>query len=190
MKRLARFLPRLEGDLHRILRWAGDGWRMPWLCRGLALLGTCTAAYPITSVVVPAVLVAPRRWGGIALSAALGSALGALLLVIVLHHMGWASLYAHFPQLLQDQSWAQVMDWTRRYGLLALFLVSISPLPQTPALVVLSNVPLHYPGVLLAIFTGKLLKYLAFAWVGSRFPGHIHDFLHRHGRNTGRGDSA
>lgn len=190
MKRLARFLPRLEGVLHRLLRWAGDGWRLPWLCLGLAIAGTLFAIYPITSVVVPAVLLVPRRWFGVALFCALGSSLGALLLMIAVHHMGWASLYAHFPEMLQDPTWLQVMSWTRNYHLLALFLVAVSPLPQTPALVVLANVPLDYPGALLAIFAGKLLKYLLFAWVGSRFPAHIHDFLQRHGRHAGTCGSA
>ncbi|WP_435607668.1 hypothetical protein [Pseudomonas knackmussii] len=190
MKRLAMFLPRLEGVLHRMLRWAGDGWKLPWLCLGLALVGTLFAIYPITSVVVPAVLLVPRRWLGIAVFCALGSSLGALLLMIVAHHMGWSSLYAHFPQMLQDPTWQRVMDWTYSYHLLALFLVAISPLPQTPALVVLANAPLDYPGALLVVFVGKLLKYGLFAWVGSRFPAHIHDFLHRHGRHAGADDSA
>ncbi|MFV3304145.1 hypothetical protein ACNFBT_02530 [Pseudomonas sp. NY15181] len=190
MKRLARLLPRLEGDLHHILLWAGDGWRLPWLCLALALLGTLFAAYPITSVVIPAVLVAPARWRAIAFAAAVGSAVGALILVLFLHHMGWGSLYAYFPQLLQDANWQRVMAWTQDYGLLTLLLVSISPLPQTPALIVLSSVPHGYLGVLMAIFIGKLLKYMLFAWVGSRFPGRLQAFLHRHGRHAGRGDSA
>lgn len=185
-KRLSMFLPRLEGVLHRVLRWAGDGWQLPWLCLGLALCGTLFAIYPITSVVVPAVLLAPRRWWAIAVFCALGSGMGALLLMVVVHHMGWASLYAHFPQLLQDPTWQRVMDWTHSYHQLALFVVALSPLPQTPALVVLANAPLDYPGALAMILAGKLLKYSLFAWVGSRFPGRINAFLHRHGR----GESA
>ncbi|MDF3936017.1 hypothetical protein [Pseudomonas citronellolis] len=190
MKRLAMFLPRLEGVLHRLLRRAGDGWQLPCLCTGLALVGTLFAIYPITSVVVPAVLLVPRRWLGIALSCALGSGLGALLLMIAAHHMGWASLYAHFPQMLQDPTWLRVMAWTRDYHLLALFVVVLSPLPQTPMLVALANAPLDYPAALAMVFAGKLLKYGLFAWVASRFPGHIHDFLHRHGRHAGHGESA
>lgn len=190
MKRLARLLPRLEGDLHRILIRAGDGWRLPWLCLALALVGTLFAAYPITSVVILAVLVAPARWRAIALATALGSAVGALILLLILHHMGWASLYAHFPQLLQDANWQRVMAWTHDYSLWALLLVSISPLPQTPALIVLSNALPEYLGVLLAIFTGKLLKYMLFAWIGSRFPGRLRAYLHRHGRHADRGDSV
>ncbi|SDH97828.1 hypothetical protein [Pseudomonas panipatensis] len=176
------FLPRLEGALHSALRWAGTGWRLSWLCLGLALLGTLFAAYPITSVVVPAVLLVPRRWRSIAVFSALGSSFGALALMIVSHHMGWASLYERFPELLSDPTWLRIIDWTDSYGLLALFLVAVSPLPQTPSLIVLSMAPMHYPGVFLAILGGKLLKYLGFAWVSSRFPGRIHDFLHRHGR--------
>lgn len=182
MKRLGRLLPRLEGYLHRVLRWAGDGWRLPWLCLGLAFVGTLTAAYPITSVVVPAVLMAPRRWGVVSLFAALGSSCGALGMMLIAHYLGWSQLYAWFPAMATDPSWLRVMGWTHEYGLLALFAVALLPLPQTPALLALATVPLAYPGAFAAILAGKVLKYLGFAWVASRFPGHVHGFLHRHGR--------
>jgi hypothetical protein len=54
-----------------------------WVCLLLALAGTFSAAYPVTAVVVPASLLAPGRWRQISVVTALGSALGATLLVIL-----------------------------------------------------------------------------------------------------------
>lgn len=163
-------LPRLEGFLQRLLRRAAEGHSFLLTCAALAFAGTCTAGYPVTAIVVPATLLAPQRWKAIALAATLGSALAATALVIVIHHAGWSTLYAHYPQLAGHPDWLRVMSWAAQYGTLALFLVALSPLPQTPALIFFGIARPDYLGVLLAVFAGKLIKYTAFAWVTRRAP--------------------
>ena len=163
-------LPRIEGLLQRLLRRVAEGHTFLLTCGGLALLGTVAALYPVTAVVVPAVLLVPQRWKGVSVANALGSALGASLLVIVAHHMGWSYLYEHYPQLATHADWLRVISWVEHYGLAALFVVSLSPLPQTPALLVLGVSRQEYLGVFFAILAGKLIKYGAFAYVAKRFP--------------------
>ena len=163
-------LPRLEGFLQRLLRRAAEGRSFLLTCAALAFTGTCTAGYPVTAIVVPATLLAPQRWKAIALAATLGSALAATALVIVIHHAGWSTLYAHYPQLAGHPDWLRVMSWAAQYGTLALFLVALSPLPQTPALIIFGIARPDYLGVLLAVFAGKLIKYSTFAWITRRAP--------------------
>lgn len=163
-------LRKLEGLLQRLLREAAEGHGFLLTCAGLALAGTLTAAYPVVAVVVPAALLVPRRWLRIAAFAAFGSALGATLLVIAFHDVGWAQLYARFPELETHAAWAKVMVWVEEYGAAALFLVAVTPLPQTPALIVFGIAHHDRISVFVAMLAGKLIKYGLLAWLAARFP--------------------
>ena len=162
--------PRLEGTLARLLRQAARGRGFLWMCAALAFAGTLTATCPVTAVIVPAALLMPTRWRAITLVSAAGSAIGATVMVIVLHHLGWTAIYEHFPEMLSHPTWTRIMDWAARYGVIALFVIAISPLPQTPALVFLGVAQHAYVSVAAAMFAGKLIKYGVLAWVASRFP--------------------
>ena len=185
---------RIEALIYRILRFAEAGHRLLLACIGLSFVGTLTAAWPVTAVVVPATLMAAGRWRAITGVAALGSAIGATALMVVFHHLGWTQLYERFPELATDPSWAQVVDWGTRYGTAALFLIAASPLPQTPALMFFGAMRPDYAGVFVAMLAGKLLKYGVFAWVSSHFPervGRSLGALLRRGRKQGTdGDGA
>jgi len=163
-------LSRLEGLLQRLIRKSAEGHAFLLVCITLSLCGTLSAAYPVTAVVVPAALLAPPRWRQITAMTALGSALGATLLVIVFHDLGWAQLYERFPELATHATWRQVMVWVTRYGTVALFLIAISPLPQTPALIFFGIARHDYLSIFIAMLTGKSLKYGLFAWMATRFP--------------------
>jgi membrane protein YqaA with SNARE-associated domain len=140
------------------------------ICMALAMTGTLSATYPVTAVVVAATLLAPRRWPLVATATALGSALGATLLVALCHHLGWSQMYQHFPELARNTRWIEVMAWTSRYGLPALFVIALSPLPQTPALIFAGIVRHDDLDVFIVMLAGKLVKYGSYAWVTARFP--------------------
>ncbi|MFZ2629141.1 MAG: VTT domain-containing protein, partial [Rugosibacter sp.] len=159
-----------QGLLQQMLSESMAGHGFLWVCLLLALAGTFSAAYPVTAVVVPASLLAPGRWRQIAVTTALGSALGATLLVIVCHHLGWSQVYRHFPEFVGNARWGEVMAWMSRYGLLALFVIALSPLPQTPALVFAGIVRHDYADVFAVMLAGKFFKYGAYAWLTASFP--------------------
>lgn len=168
-------LRKLDALLQRLIRHAAEGRGLLLTCMGLSLLGTLTAAYPVTAIVVPATLLAPRRWWAISAASALGSAMGATLLVAVFHYYGWTMVYDWFPALATDPDWARVMAWAADYGIAALFVIAATPLPQTPALIFFGVSHAHYPGIFGAMLAGKLIKYGAFAWFASRFPERFGD---------------
>ncbi|MBI4985893.1 MAG: hypothetical protein HZC24_11305 [Rhodocyclales bacterium] len=161
---------KLDRLLQRLIREAASGHGLPAVCLALSLVGTLSAAYPVTAVVVPAALLAPRRWLPLAAASALGSALGAALLVAAFHHLGWNQVYSHFPELATNESWLRTMAWVAGYGHLALFLIAASPLPQTPALLFFGMAQHDLPTIFVAMLAGKLIKYGIFAWFASRFP--------------------
>lgn len=170
---------RFEAFIKRLLVHAAQGHRLALTCGLLAFAGTATAAYPITAMVIPATLLAPRRWRAVASASALGSGLAATLLVAIFHHLGWAWIHAHFPEVAASPIWQRVMEWASGYGEVALFLVAVSPLPQTPALIVLGAGHHNYAGVLAAMLLGKLIKYGAVAWGASHFPERVGPSLGR-----------
>lgn len=161
---------RIEGFLQRAIRHAAAGHAFLLACMGLSLAGTLSAAYPVTAVVVPAALLLPRLWRQISVFSALGSAVGATLLVLAFHNLGWEQIYDRFPQLATHATWLRVMGWAAEYGAVALFLVAVSPLPQTPALIFF-GIARHDPAIVFfAMLAGKLIKYALFAWLTIRFP--------------------
>ena len=128
-------------------------------------------------MLVPAVLLAPKHWRSIALQAAFGSALGATLLVLLFHHLGWVQLHAQFPAMLESTGWQRVIAWTVEYGVIALFAIAALPLPQTPALIFFAITEPPVAQIFLAVFLGKLIKYFLLAMLAALFPARFRAFL-------------
>ncbi len=137
---------------------------------------TLTFSFPFAAVLVPATLLAPKRWLSLGLLSGLGSGVGACALVLVFHSVGWDTIAQHYPDLVQMQSWQWATNWLQRYGLFALLVIAASPLPQTPALLLYAMVDPFWPGVLVAIGTGKALKYTLLTWLTARYPGRFLKF--------------
>jgi membrane protein YqaA with SNARE-associated domain len=131
---------------------------------------TLSMSVPFATLLVASVLVAPRRWGAIAVWASLGAALGAALLYLAFHHLGWARLFAAYPDVVRSSAWADATRWLSVYGVTALLVIAATPLPLTPALMFAGISRLPIAEVVLALWIGKLAKYLVYAWLASRFP--------------------
>lgn len=172
--------------LLRLQRAAGRPW-LPALVGVLACALTATMTVPVTSALIPAVLLSPRRWRAIALQAACGSALGATFLVWLFHDLGWEQLRLLHPGLLEAPGWQRVVDWMGEYGIVALFAVAALPLPQTPALVFCAIAALPAAHVFLAILGGKILKYGVVAALAAQFPARFRVYVDR---LEGRGGGA
>ena len=162
--------------LLRLQRAAGHPY-MPTLVGLLALVLTASMTVPVTSVLIPAVLLSPRRWRAIALQAACGSALGATLLVWLFHDLGWEQVRVLYPGLLDSPGWHRVAAWMGDYGIVALFAVAALPVPQTPALVFCAIAALPGTQVFLAILGGKLIKYGLLSALAAQFPAKFRVFL-------------
>jgi membrane protein YqaA with SNARE-associated domain len=164
----------LRSRLLRTLQRAADTPRMPWVAGLLACALTVSMTLPVTWAMVPAVLLAPRQWRGIVICSAAGSALGATVLVSAFHHLGWAQVYALFPDIARSARWQEVMQWARDYGVLALSGIAALPLPQTPALVFAAITRQPELEIALAVLVGKLIKYGVIGAAVVRFPHWFH----------------
>ena len=160
----------LESGLMRTLLRRADRPAFPAVVGAVAVAATVSMSVPFSTLLVAAVLMARRRWIAIAVWASLGAALGAALLYLVFHHLGWARLFDAYPDVVRSTAWSDATRWLSTYGVLALLVIAATPLPLTPALMFagISRLPI-VEGVL-ALWIGKLAKYLVYAWLASRFP--------------------
>ena len=160
-----------ERRVVRVLtRWV-DRPAYPAIVGSAALAATLSMTVPFASLLIVAVLLAPRRWKAIVLWSSLGSAIGAGVLYLVFHHLGWARLFEAYPELTRSRAWADVTRWLSAYGVAALFVIAGLPVPDTPALMFAGIYRLPVVEVLLALFLGKLIKYGVYAGLTAKFPG-------------------
>lgn len=160
----------LESGLLRTLLRRADSPVFPILVGAAALVATLSMSVPFATPLVAAVLLARRQWGAIAVCASLGAALGAAMLYLVFHHLGWARLFAAYPDVVRSAAWIDASRWLSAYGVVALLVIAAAPLPLTPALMFAGISRLPLVEVVLALWIGKLAKYLVYAWLASRFP--------------------
>jgi len=106
---------------------------------------------PMTSIYSPILLGASAGWGG-----AIGEVTAYLL--------GWGVA----ESVKEEQSGAddRVAGWVRRYGLLAVLLVSMTPLPDTPVILLAGSSRLSFKKLLIVEGMGKTAFYTLGAFVG------------------------
>lgn len=142
------------------------------LLGGFSFAATMTMTMPVEFIVVVGVLASRRAWIWIALWAASGSALAAVGLYFAFHHLGWSLLVKTYPDIALTQAWQQAISFLSRYGAVTIFGVMALPLP-VPKLTVLAAAGIYRLPVLdvvLAIVSGKLIKYFSYAYLSVRFP--------------------
>ena len=160
----------LESGLMRTLLRRADSRVFPVIVGAVAVAATLSMSVPFATLLVTAVLMARRRWGEIAVWASLGAAVGATLLYLVFHHLGWARLFDAYPDVVRSSAWGDATRWLSAYGVMALLFIAATPLPLTPALMFAGISRLPITEVAVALWVGKLAKYLVYAWLASRFP--------------------
>jgi membrane protein YqaA with SNARE-associated domain len=136
----------------------------------VAFLFTVTLSVPFGSVLVVAVLLAPKRWHSLTLWSSVGSSLGALVVYLAVHHLGWQQFLSAYPDIAASKGWQAATRWVSLYGAYALFVFAALPVPQSPALIFASMVRLPIAEIWLAILLGKLLKYGIYAALVARYP--------------------
>jgi membrane protein YqaA with SNARE-associated domain len=136
----------------------------------VAFAATITFSFPFVAVLVPAVLLAPRRWCALGLLSGIASGCGAAVLVEIFQYLGEAFVVAHYPELVHSEAWRLVSDWLQQWGLVAMLIIAGSPLPQTPALLFCALADVSTLGILVAVGVGKTTKYLTLAWATARYP--------------------
>ncbi len=162
--------PQLPEWVRRLLARSAGHRYYPLIVALIAFASTATFSFPFVAVLIPAVLIAPRRWLILGVLTGLASGAGGALLVELFHFFGRDVVLARFPELVASDEWQLVSDWLVDYGLFAIAFIAGSPMPQTPAIFIYSLANPSLPGVFIAVAAGKTVKYVALAWLTARYP--------------------
>lgn len=136
----------------------------------IAFTATITFSFPFVAVLIPAVLLSPRRWRTLALLSGIASGCGAAVLVEIFQYLGGEFITARYPELVSTDVWQRASGWLQNWGLLAVLIIAGSPMPQTPALLFCALADVSSLGILAAVAIGKTAKYLFMAWATAHYP--------------------
>lgn len=140
----------------------------------LAFLDNFLIVIPNDGILISSSMLVPKKWILFAISMAIGSSLGALVLAGLVEEQGLSFILNYYPGIEQTFAWEWSEIFFKQYGLLFVFLVGLSPLMQHPAIILatFANIPLVHLGMV--IFLGRVLKFLFLAYLASHAPKYLH----------------
>jgi len=143
----------------------------PPLIGFLAALDNLIVIIPNDGILISSSILTPKRWFILAASVAIGSTVGALALATVVENYGLSFILDWYPGLSDTRPWVFTKDFFEKYGLFLVFFVAVTPLAQQPAVIFASmvNTPLY--DLAIVIFSGRFIKFLIMAYIGSHAPG-------------------
>ncbi len=165
----AQFHEKIKRSVQVLQRYVNRIWYGP-LIGLLAALDNLIVVIPNDGILISSTMLVPKRWISFAFCVAVGSTVGALVLGGLIEVYGLNLVHQYFPGIDQTQSWTWTVQFFERYGLFLVFLVGVTPFVQQPAVILaaLANTPLYQLG--LAVFFGRLIKFLIMAYVASHAP--------------------
>lgn len=136
----------------------------------LAALDNLIVIIPNDGILISSSMLIPKRWFCLALSVAIGSTVGAVVLASLVEFQGLPFILETYPGVLETKTWALSMEFFEKYGMLLVFVVAVTPFMQQPAVILasLANTPLFELAAV--IFVGRFIKFLIMAYVGSHAP--------------------
>ena len=150
-------------------RFVGRPW-YPLLVAALNGADTFILIVPNDALMVSAILPRPRYWLRVAITCAVGSSLGALLMAYWLYYDA-ASVQALFPALFESRGWESTAAFLHDYGYIAAFLGAVGPVPLPPFVIVGALAEMHPVPLVAAVLAGRLSKYIVLSWCTAKAPG-------------------
>jgi membrane protein YqaA with SNARE-associated domain len=153
----------------KLQRFANRFWFPPLLLT-LALLDALVIIIPTDGILISSSMLIKKRWGPFALSVAIGSTIGALILVYFVHHHGLQKILEFYPTIDQSQAWKWTLNFFNQYGLLVVFLIGVTPLTQQPILIMAALSNISFFPLALIILISRLIKFSVMAYIASHTP--------------------
>ncbi len=164
-----RFHEKIRASVQFLQRYANRLWYPPFIGL-LAALDNLIVVIPNDGILISSSMLTPKRWFFLALSIALGSTVGAVVLALLVEYQGLPWILDLFPGINETKSWAWSMEFFDKYGMFLVFAVAVTPFVQQPAVILatLANTP--YLELAAVIFLGRFIKFLVMAYAGSHAP--------------------
>jgi len=161
-KNISEAIQKLQGFVDRY-------WYPPFI-GFLAALDNLIIIIPNDGILISSSMLIPKRWFIFALAVAIGSTLGAVILAALVELQGLPWILETYPGLSENKVWTLTVHFFENYGNLVVFLVALTPIMQHPAIILasLADTPLNELAAI--VFTGRLIKFLIMAYIGSHTP--------------------
>jgi len=164
--------------LSRLQQYAARPWYVA-LISVLAALDAYVVFIPVEALMFPAVLTRRHRWLGTTLWITLGSAVGATSFAWFCREYGAPLLHQLFPDMLDSRAWQDAERTIQTHGGWGLALISLSFVPQHPAVAIAGLARLPLRTIFLSVLAGRVVKYIVLSWAVIRFPRRGSRFLRR-----------
>ena len=139
----------------------------------LAILDNLIIIIPNDGILVASSMLVPKRWAIFAISVAIGSTIGAVLLAFLVEYKGFPWILDVFPGIDKSQIWIWTLDFFNKYGLIVVFVVGLSPILQQPVIIISALALTPLSDLAIIIFLGRLIKYMVMAYLGSHSPRYL-----------------
>lgn len=149
--------------------FADRNWYPP-LIAFLSAIDNFIVIIPNDGILIASSMLVPRRWALLAISIAIGSTSGALLLSALVELQGLPWILDFYPGINQTQMWIWSENFFKNYGLIVVFIIGATPIIQQPIIILaaLAQTPLWK--LTATFFAGRLLKFMLMAYLGSHSP--------------------
>lgn len=153
----------------KLQRFTDRAWYPP-VVGLLAMLDTFFVVIPTDGLLVSSCMITPRRWFILAVNATIGSTLGGTLLAVLVSYHGLPFILEIYPGIDQSSTWLWCVGFIEKFGLLLVFAVAATPLPQQPAVILASIAQSSIFHIFLVVLFGRFVKYVVMAYISSHAP--------------------
>lgn len=164
---------RLKQFIEKLTLYVDRPWYVP-LMGFLVFIDLFVGFIPSEAVLVKTVLLKPRSWVLITVVLISSSALGAVTLGYLAHTYGEPFLHWLAGDILHSDEWKWAHDFIERHGPWAMALISLSPLPQQPAVAACGLAGMPLMTLFSAVWLGRAPKYFGFAYLATKAP-HLYE---------------
>jgi membrane protein YqaA with SNARE-associated domain len=156
-------------SIQRLQKYSDLWWYQP-LAAFLAAIDHYVIIIPVDGLLASSVLLNPKRWFSLAISFTIGSTVGCLGFVWILHAVGLEKLMSLFPAIFESRLWALSQDFFHQHGSWVVLISGASPLPQQPAVITTALAQVPFWTIAGMLITGRLIKFLFIAYISSFAP--------------------
>lgn len=150
-------------------RFVDRWWYVPTLSL-LAALDNLIVVIPTDGLLISSSMITPHRWLRFAVSVAVGSTAGAMVLAALVHRLGMPWILEFYPGVQESSSWVWTLKFLDGYGLLLVFAVALTPLMQQPVVILTTLAGTSYVSLAAVILAGRGIKYLGMSYIASHAP--------------------
>jgi len=159
----------IRRNIKKLRRFTNRFWFPPLLLL-LSLVDVLVIVIPAEGILISSSMLRKKRWLLFAISAAVGSALGSLLLINLIDLYGLEKMLEFYPGVDQTSIWKWTLNFFNQYGLWVVLFVGLTPLAQQPILAIAALSNISFLPLALVIFVSRILKFSLLAYIASHAP--------------------